>query len=151
MTSEARTHLRNALSELERAHEAVTSPEAGGLEPQGLAEGLMIGRLVTQVAEYLGRSVGSVWFDEPVLRDEQTITLPPAAPERSVEENLRLIHAVQRSLPTLAATRGIETLDKSDVGRLKALIGYAKDALVGSDYGYALDASRDCDVDGIQY
>ena len=70
MTSEARTHLRNALSELERAHEAVTAPEAGGLEPQGLAEGIMIGRLVTQVAEYLGRSVGSVWFDEPVLRDD---------------------------------------------------------------------------------
>ncbi len=65
------------------------------------------------------------------------------APERSVEENLRLIHAVQRALPTLAATRGVETLGRSDVGRLRALIGYAQDALVGSDYGYALDASQE--------
>jgi hypothetical protein len=60
-----------------------------------------------------------------------------------VEENLRLIHAVQRALPTLDATRGVETLGRSDVGRLKALIGYAKDALMGSDYGYALDASQE--------
>ena len=75
------------------------------------------------------------------------------SPKRSLVENLRLIREMSLMLPdpecSVVSSGG--EMCRSDIERLKTLIGYAQDALAGSDYGYALDASRDCDIDGIQY